>query len=100
VWCSDSEGTPARAYILEHAGTGEDNRAEPDDFQPELAPSDYNTSQRYLQVAPDPLLIEKVRDIAGYITLREHSPVLGVVETSQSCDGRARYNTLMMWFCK
>ena len=65
--------------------TGESHRIQPDDHQPDLARLRIATAPNdTFKLSPDPLLVEKVRDIAGlYINPPDHALVLCVDEKSQ-----------------
>ena len=70
---------------LEHARVGPSHRAQPHDDQPDLAAFGLQPHRTdTFKLSPDPLLIEKVRDIVGlYMNPPDHALVFCVDEKSQ-----------------
>jgi transposase len=82
---SNAREHAARADALQYARTGQSHGVQSDDHQPRLACiRDAASSHRTFKLSPDPLLIEKVRDIVGlYMHPPDHAVVFCVDEKSQ-----------------
>jgi len=82
---ADARSDAACRDALEHPRDGAGDRVEPDDDQPHLARLRLQPHRsETFKLSPDPLLIDKVRDIVGlYINPPAHAVVLCVDEKSQ-----------------